>query len=127
MLKWPTDIYLSLSSYNITKLTMDRNYFKHLNISAIGHHLPNLAYLDVSFNNVKVITTGRLPNMIELELHHNYIDVDGMFYSNGYCNFPNLQIINLGSNITVNIPINASDATTLTNVSVGLHSLSDGK
>jgi hypothetical protein len=21
-----------------------------------------------------------------------------MFYSNGYCNFPNLQIINLGSN-----------------------------
>jgi Leucine-rich repeat (LRR) protein len=75
---------------------MDRNYFKHLNISAIGHHLPNLAYLDVSFNNVEVITTGRLPNMIELELHHNYIDVDGMFYSNGYCNFPNLQIINLG-------------------------------
>ena len=94
----PTDIYLSLSSYNITKLTMNRNYFKHLNISAIGRHLPNLASLDVSFNNVQNITTGRLPNMIELKLHHNYIDVDGMFYSNGYCNFPNLQILNLGSN-----------------------------
>lgn len=94
----PIDIYISLSSYNITKLTMSRNYFKHLNISAIGRYLPNLTYLDVSFNNVQVITTGRLPNIIELELHHNYIDVDGMFYSNGYCTFPNLKIINLGSN-----------------------------
>lgn len=94
----PTNIYMSLSSYNITKLVMSRHYFKHLNISAIGRYLPNLAYLDVSFNNLKVIITARLPNMIELQLHHNYIEVDGMFYSDGHCTFPNLKILNLGSN-----------------------------
>lgn len=95
----PLGIFFALSKYNISELSMTRNNIKKVDFSSLSCNLPHLTFLNIAYNNIDCIIPGRMAMLRELQIHHNYVEVDfKLFTTNESCNFPSLKILNLNSN-----------------------------
>ncbi|XP_063406445.1 toll-like receptor 13 [Mytilus trossulus] len=100
----PTDVYLSLSRFNIRRLDMYINNLTHLNMSFLSENLPQLETFLVGGGMISSIQTGFFPNLKLLDLNTNRINIGRKFFVNDMmCFFPNLKRLNLMYNLIMSV------------------------
>ncbi|CAC5396730.1 unnamed protein product [Mytilus coruscus] len=106
-MKWsnePTDLYIALSRFNITKLEILDNNFQNLNMTLLSKQLVQLEELRIGYGIISIIQPGFFKNLGILDLHYNRIQITKDFFGNETtCFFPELVELNLKANSITNI------------------------
>ncbi|CAG2220417.1 unnamed protein product [Mytilus edulis] len=67
----PTELYISLSHFNIQKLEMLENNFENLNMTLLSENLVQLKELSIGYGIISIIQPGYFQKLEILDLHYN--------------------------------------------------------